>query len=82
MNVFCKESESKIKIVYVFFFLFFFFFLVKGVGGGEGKGMARVSECLTMDPNKKNVFRGGRGWGEVAGGGARVNEFLLLRIHI
>ena len=40
--------------------------------------MARVSECLTMDPNKKNVFggegvRGGGKW--QGGGGARVNEF-------
>ena len=44
-----------------FFFLLFFFFLVKGVGGGEGNGMARVSECLTMDSNKKKCFWRGRG---------------------
>ena len=43
--------------------------------------MARVSECLTMDPNRKK-FLEGEGVGDVAGGGARVNEFLLLRIHI
>ena len=50
-------------------------------GGGWGKGMARVSECLTMDPNKKMFLCFWRGGG-VAGGGAAVNEFLLLRIHI
>ena len=32
-----------------------------GLGGGEG--MARVSECFTKDPNKKNVFGGGGGGG-------------------
>ena len=43
------------------------FFLVKGVGG-EGKGMARVSECLTMDPNKK-MFLEGEGVGGSGGRG-------------
>ena len=54
----------------------FFLFFGRGGGGGRGggEGLARVSECLTMDPNK-NVFGGE--WR-----GARVNEFLLLRIHI
>ena len=33
---------------------------------GEGKGNARVSECLTMDPNKKMFLEGE---GDVAGGG-------------
>ena len=80
---FHKESESK-NIVYVFFFFVFFFFVCflfffcQG-GGGEGKGMARVSECLTMDPNKKKCFWRGGKWREE---GARVNEFLLLRIQI
>ena len=32
------------------------------------EGKARVSECLTMDPNKK-MFLEGEGVGEVAGGG-------------
>ena len=55
--------------------MFFFLFLGRGGGGGGwGRGgMARVSECFTMGPNKKNVFGGGgggrRGLGEVAGGG-------------
>ena len=34
-----------------------------------------------MDPNKKNVFGGGGGGGKWRGG-ARVNEYLLLRIHV
>ena len=38
-----------------------------GREGGGGKGMARVSECFTMDPNKKNVFGGGGDGG--SGGG-------------
>ena len=66
MNVFYKESDSK-KIVYLFLF---FFFWSRRWGGGGGGGKARVSECLTMDPNKKNVFGGeGEGVGGVAGGG-------------
>ena len=43
---------------------FFCFFLSRG---WRGEGKARVSECLTMDPNKKNVFGGGGG----GGGGGR-----------
>ena len=50
------------------FFSVFFFFLVKWMGGGREGVMARVSECLTMDPNKKCFWRE-KGWGEVAGGG-------------
>ena len=44
----------------------FFFFWSEGVGG-EGK--ARVSEYLTMDPNKKCFWRGRGGgkWREVGG---------------
>ena len=50
---------------------------------GEGEGMARVSKCFTMDPNKKMFFGVGGMWrGGGGGGGGRVNEFLLLRIHI
>ena len=30
--------------------------------------MARVSECLTKDPNKKNVFGGGGAGGKWQGG--------------
>ena len=30
--------------------------------------MARVSECITMDPNKQIVFEGGRGLGKWRGG--------------
>ena len=59
---FITKNPNLKKIVYVFFSFFVCFFLVKGVG--EGK--ARVSECLTMDPNKKMFLEGG---GEVAGGG-------------
>ena len=50
MNIFYKESES--KIITCFFFLFF----CRGGGGGEEEGMATVSECFTMDPNKKKMF--------------------------
>ena len=64
MNVFYKESESKKNSICFFFGLFF---LVKGVGGGGVEG--RVSECLTMDPNKKNVFGGGGGGGKWREGG-------------
>ena len=32
--------------------------------------MAGVSECFTMDPNKKMFWRG-RGWGEAVGGSGR-----------
>ena len=55
-----------------------------GAGGGGGGGVgggARVSECFTTNQNikKKILEGGGRGLG---GRGARVNEFLLLRIQI
>ena len=57
---------------------FFSFFFCRGDGRrGEGEGMARVSECFTKDPNRKDCFWRGRGWR-----GARINGFLLLRIHI
>ena len=64
MNVFTKNPNLK-KIVYVLFFF------VQG-GGGERKGMARVSECLTMDPNKKMLLEGegvGGKWRDGGGGG-------------
>ena len=76
--MFFTKNPNLRTIVYGFFFLFFF---GQGDGWGEGKGMARVSEYLTMDPSKKNVFGGGGGGG-CGGRGARVNEFWLLRIHI
>ena len=63
VNVFYKESESKKSIC------FFFLFCFGRGGGGQGEGMARVSECFTKDPNKKNCFWRERGWGGVAGGG-------------
>ena len=65
MNVFTKNPNLK-KIVYVVFF-------GQG-GGGERKGMARVGECLTMDPNKKMLLEGegvggSGGMGGMGGGG-------------
>ena len=46
--------------------MFFFFFFGRG-GGGRwgGEGMARVSKCFTMDPNKKMFLE----WGGCGGGG-------------
>ena len=65
MNVFYKESESKKK-----YFFFLFCFGRGGGGRGEGEaGMARVSECFTKDPNKKNCFWRGWGGGWRGGGG-------------
>ena len=47
----------------------YFFFCFLGWGAGrEGEGMARVSECFTMDPNKKKMVLEGEWWA----GGARV----------
>ena len=69
MNVFYKESEIY-KNSLCFFFFVFFIFWSRGWGGGrEGKGLARVSGCFTMDPNKKNVFGGEGGGGSGGGGG-------------
>ena len=58
---FTKNPNLKKK-----YMLFFFFFWSRG-GGGERK--ARVSECLTMDPNKKHVFGGGGDGGKWREGG-------------
>ena len=69
-----------------YFFPFFF-----GGGGGGGRrrvgrgrgGGARVSDFFTKDPNLIFFFWGGGGGGrEVAWEGARISEFLRLRIQI
>ena len=42
-----------------------------------------VNLCLTKNPNLIYFFWGGMGeGGRAEGGGARVNEFLLLRMQI
>ena len=56
----------------------FFWSGMGGWGGGGGRG-ARVSECFTMNHFKKKYFLVGRGVGVR---GARVSEFLLLRIQV
>ena len=73
-------TEKMCYFIFFFFVSFFFFFFGGGGGGGEGGG-STGSDFFTKNPNLFFFVVGGRGR-EVAWEGARVSEFLKLRIQI